>query len=314
MRLKSVRRSNLEELNARSAAFVAACGYEHRSSAIAQLVNGPDWKVAMCFREWPEALARRDNERVFVQAGFQLEPVGGNESDRAQAIVSGVGTSVFPSGRAFAFDISSMTRAWHGAIVRGLRAAEIDHDVETFFAYVPAKFRRSSDRVRPNEFVEPVDGFAALKTPELPVAAVIGLGYEKERALGMQQFLDPERTVLLVPRAEAIDPFYTEVKKNNRGILRTTPPERVFEYSLADPAGAFSTLASIVSGLRESYRVVLVSLGPKIFGLLCFLLASRFQDVSVWRVSSGVHGKPRDAFADIKRLVVLSATWSPETR
>jgi hypothetical protein len=312
MRLKSVRSVSLTDLNDRARAFIGACGYEHRSSTISGLVSGPVRKIALCFSEWPYALARRENEELLVKAGFHLETVGANESARVQTIVSDVAKSLLSSGGGFAFDISSMTRAWHGAIVRELRALEIDKEIETFFAYVPAKFRRPSVRVVPNEFVEPVDGFAALRTPELPAVAVIGLGYEKERALGLQQFLDPERTVLMVPHEGSRDPYYAEVRKNNRGIFRTTPPERIFEYALTEPAEAFSTLASIVSGLRESYRVVLVSLGPKIFGIVCFLLASRYSDVSVWRISSGVHGKPRDAFADPKRLVVLSAVWAPE--
>ena len=160
-----------------------------------------------------------------------------------------------------------------------------------------------------NEFVAPVYGFASLATPDLPVAAIMGLGYEKERALGVQQLLDPQQTMLLVPRSSERDPFYAEVLHSNRDILSRTPQESVFEYSLSDPAATFARLASVVAGLRETYRVVLISLGPKILGLLCFLLATRFPDVSVWRVSSGVHGRPRDAFADLGRVVVMSTMW-----
>jgi hypothetical protein len=247
-----------------------------------------------------------------MRRGFDLETVGGNESNIVQAVVSSIAQPAFSSAKALAFDISSMTRAWHGAIVRELWATETDRDIETFFAYVPAKFKRPLLRSAPNEFVAPVNGFAALRTPDLPVSAVIGLGYEKERALGLQQLLDPGQTMLMVPRSGSRDPYYPDVRKNNRGILHRTPPEWVFEYSLAEPAATFSVLASIVSGLRESHRVVLASLGPKVFGLLCFLLATRFSDVSVWRVSSGVHGRPRDALADLARLVVFRAVWGSE--
>ena len=312
MRLKSLRESSVGELNDRSGTFVVACGYEHRSVAVTRLVTGPKRRVALCFNEWPEALARRDNQREFVERGFELEVVGGNDARKVQEIVSKVAQSTLPSGRAMAFDISSMTRAWHGAIVRELRTIDASCDVETFFAYVPAKFRRPPAESLPNEFVGPVQGFAALSTPDLPIAAVIGLGYERERALGLQQLLDPERTMLMVPKFGDTDPYYPEVRKSNRRILTRTQPKWVFEYSLAEPAATFATLASIVSGLRESYRVVLASLGPKVFGLLCFLLATRFSDVSVWRVSSGIHGEPRDAYADLDRVVVLSALWGPE--
>lgn len=311
MRLKSVRGSSISELNARSGAFIAACGYEHRSAALSRVVTGPEQKTAFCFREWSEALSRKDNEKELRGQGFDLQTVGGNDSQRVQNLVGSVAMRAFSSGKAIAFDISAMTRAWHGAIIREIRTIEYASEVEVFFAYVPAKFNPPPHRSLPNEFVAPVDGFASLSTPDLPVAAVIGLGYERERALGLEQLLDPERTMLLVPKTENNDLFYPEVLKSNKNILIKTPSDWIFNYSLAEPAATFAMLASIVSGLRESYRVVLASLGPKMFGLFCFLLATKFNDVSVWRVSSGIHGHPRPVYEDMDRVTVVSTVWEP---
>jgi hypothetical protein len=254
-------------------------------------------------------MAREHNEQEFVKRGFTLEAVGGNEPAKVQQVVGRVTAAALLSGGASAFDISSMTRAWHGALVRELWTTECNCALEVFFAYAPAQFRRSAQKSWPNEFVEPAHGFAALSTPDLPVAAVIGLGSERERALGLQQWLDPSRTMLLVPNSGAGDRFHAEVRKSNRDLLARTPHEWVFPYSPFEPAATFSMLASIVDGLRSSYRVVLASLGPKIFGLLCFLLATKFDDVSVWRVSSGVHAHPRDAHADLEHLTVVSTIW-----
>src|SRR5689334_22938802 len=186
MRLRSVRASSLSQLNERARAFVAACGYEDRSSAVSRFVTGPERRVALGFAEWPDALARQKNEREFVERGFKIHSVGGNEPRKVQEIIYSVANSVFPNGNAIAFDISSMTRAWHGAIIRELRAMDTNHEVETFFAYVPAIFNKPETQSMPNEFVAPVDGFAALRPPDLPIAAVIGLGYERGRALGLQ--------------------------------------------------------------------------------------------------------------------------------
>jgi hypothetical protein len=310
VRLKSVRDSSIEELNERAASFVAACGYEHRSAAISQLIKGPGRKVAFCFKEWPDALARKDNEKQLSASGFESLNIGGNDSYKVQTIVGEL-LKQTAEKRALAFDISAMTRAWHGAIVRELRTAAATEELETFFTYVPAKFKAPFHRYLPNQFVGPVDGFASLSTPDLPVAAVIGLGYERERALGLKQLLDPERTVLMVPHTGENDPFYPEVLRSNAGLLNRTASEWLFEYSFTEPSATFATLASLISGLRESYRVVLASLGPKLFGLLCFLLAARFKDVSVWRVSSGIHGQPRPVFEDLTRVTVLSALWEP---
>jgi hypothetical protein len=46
---------------------------------------------------------------------------------------------------------------------------------------------------------------------QLAIAAIIGLGYEKERALGIQQLLDPHRTILFVPKSGDAHPFYAEI-------------------------------------------------------------------------------------------------------
>jgi hypothetical protein len=311
MRLRSVRDSTLDQLNERAGVFVAACGYEHRSCAISRLVTAPERKIALCFKEWPDAIARHENQRKFTESGFECEDVGSNEPGKVRAVVSRVTEPAFRLSKAISFDISSMTRAWHGAIVSELRRLDTNSEVETLFAYAPGKFTGPLRRQYPNEFVEPLEGFAALSPPDLPVAAIIGLGYEKDRALGLEQLLDPERTMLLVPKSGEQDKYFPEVLKSNRRILARTLRERIFYYSIAEPAATFATLASIVSDLRESYRVVLASLGPKVFGLLCLLLASRFPDVSVWRVSSGVHGQPRDARADLNRAVVISAVWGP---
>jgi len=227
------------------------------------LVTQPGQKVALCFKEWSEALSRPENQRDFVERGFDLHVVGSNESSRVQELVATIARStVSPKKNALAFDISAMTRAWHGAIVRELRTIELEGELETFFTYVPAKFKMPPLRSLPNEFVEPVDGFASLTTPDLPVAVIIGLGYERERALGLQQLLDPERTMLMLPKSGETDRYYPEVLRSNRNILNRTPPEWIFEYSLSQPAAVFAMLASVVAGLRECYRVVLASLGP----------------------------------------------------
>jgi len=311
MNLRSIRNISLEEAKSRTGHFIAACGYERRSRAISRIIGAGDSGIAICFGEFADALARPQNEDEFTSAGFKLVTLSGNDSQGVQEIISSAARAAFPSRKALTVDISSMTRAWHGGIVRQLRTMNTTELVEVIFAYVPAVFKRPVGRISPNEFVAPVNGFASLATPNLPVTAIIGLGYEKERALGIQQILDPQSTLLFIPRSGDGDLFYREVLRSNRDILSRTPADSIFEYALSEPAAAFATLASLIGGLQDQYRIVLVSLGPKIFGLLCFLLATRFPNVSVWRVSAGVHGRPRDAEADPTRMVALSTVWGP---
>jgi hypothetical protein len=310
--LRSVRECDISELEARASALVVACGYEHRSQGVSTALHSlPQARYALCFREHASELARHENEGFFRSRRFQLHHVGSDDSHVVQELTRRIVASSVAEGKGVAFDISTMTRSWHGAIIRELRLETFESPLETFFAYAPAQFLAPHSIAIPNEFVSPVDGFASLSTPDKPVALVIGLGYEKDGALGLQQLLDPAMTVLLVPNSGEGDLFYPLVMKHNREVLQRTSKEWIFEYSISEPASTFAMLASIVSGIRQSSRIVLASLGPKIFGLLCFLLASRFSDVSVWRISSGVHSRPRDSHADLDRIVVLDVIWEP---
>jgi hypothetical protein len=315
VKIRSFDECSIAEAQECAQAMIVACGYEQRSRGITSLVEKlPPIRTALCFEEFSTILARPSNESFFRQKGFTLETVGSNQSQKVQSLFDGVIRASLSNGSALLLDISTMTRSWHGALVRQLRIAEYGAEITTFFAYTPSVFRQPRAGFASNEFVAPVEGFAALTTPEYPVAAIIGLGYEKEEALGLQQLLDPSLTILFKPTAGQNDKYYKHVLANNREILARTPEDCSFDYRLDSPAETLSNFASLVNGLRNTHRVVLASLGPKMFGLMSFLIATQFPEVSVWRVSSGVHGQPRDSVADLKRATILKVVWQPSER
>jgi hypothetical protein len=301
---------DLTELHAHAKTFITACGYESRSSALVRtLPESVTRRFAIAYEEWPLALSRSRNEETFREGGFKLVTASGNKPD---ALSQTVLDSIHGGGVPLAIDISCMTRPWHGSIVRTIAAIETKTSFDTYIAYVPGRFTLPPRTSPANEVVAPVDGFASMALPDLPVAAILGLGYEKERALGLQQLLDPERTILMIPRNRGRrDKFYPSVVKSNKDILGRTQRDWRFEYPLDQPSATFGMMASLVSGLLPSYRVVLASLGPKLFGVLCFLLATRFRQVSVWRVSSGIHATPRESYADESHTSVLRVSWGP---
>ena len=309
MRIKSIRDATLDEMNRYADTFFNACGYEARSCSLArQLKPSVANRLSLSFKEWKHELSRIENEQYLLKTGYRLiEAAGSDSSVGAKAIMELIDHS---NNKSIAIDISSMTRTWHGGIVRALRSANRESDLETFFAYAPARFSPPPKHSPTNEVVAPVDGFASLVTPDLPIALILGLGYERDRALGLQQLLDPKKTVIMIPRFRSRkDLYYEEVLKANRDLLESVHRDLQYDYWIDEPSSAFGELASIVSGLISDYRVVLASLGPKIFGLECFLLATKMPHVSVWRASSGIHGKPRQSRADEHHPVVLNVVW-----
>lgn len=311
MEIVNLRDSSLDELNIRCETVVSACGYEARSSAlVGKLSNQIRNRVAISFTECPNALSRKSNDQQFAQNRFSFEEASGNDGTRVgDVLLSAIEATSHQ--RALAIDISCMTRAWHAGIVRTLRTAEISRPLEVLFAYVPAQFSNPPGHTSAYEIVAPAEGFASLSPPDLPVATIIGLGYEREKALGLQQLLDPKRTILLTPRFRSReDRFYSAVIKSNSDILARTSREWQFDYWIDEPHSTFGLLARLVAHLLPSYRVVLASLGPKLLGVLCFLVATKFPQVSVWRASSGAHGKPRQSYADAAHTVILSTSWT----
>jgi hypothetical protein len=91
--------------------------------------------------------------------------------------------------------------------------------------------------------------------------------------------------------------------------LAALPEDRIFKYPLADLQQTGNLLLSLYSGLREDYRVILAPLGTKPFCLLCLLLASRFRDVDVWRVTTGTKAPSLDR-KPLGPLLILKADFA----
>jgi hypothetical protein len=139
MKIKSIRDSSVVEMNKRADMFINACGYEARACSLTrQLGSDIRHRYALAFAEWPQALSRTENEAFLTGAGFKLTRTAGNDSTEITKIVTSLIEEV--DAKSIGIDISSMTRAWHGGVVRALRSLERTSDLETFFAYTPARF------------------------------------------------------------------------------------------------------------------------------------------------------------------------------
>lgn len=310
MRLSGLLQSSVVEMKSAASVMIAASGYESRASAVAALVGDAiGRRYAMCFEEHRDLPQRRANDQTLREFGYEFVESAGNSPAAIEHLVERLLSTLAPDRRAIAIDISSMTRVWYGAFVRSLRKHRLEAPVSTYFLYVPAKFAERPREAPANEAVAPVQGFASLAPPNLPIGLLLGAGYEPERALGLQELLDPRVTAVMLPRFGPADPYFDHVMRSNADILARTSPEWVFVYPLGEPVATFRMLESICSGLERSCRVVLASLGPKLFGLECFLLASKDPQLSVWRVTSGARGEPRDQVPDLNRVTVCRAIW-----
>ncbi|MCE0485194.1 MAG: hypothetical protein LV479_13280 [Methylacidiphilales bacterium] len=282
--------------------FICASGYESRAVHFSKMALSSDVvrKVVLPFKE-SKILNRANGDQFFIDNGFTMLPeIGESDGVVAYKETFTLLTNIAALGNVKArlvIDYSCMTRAWYGAFINALFEFKSSlQQLEVFFCYSPAKFSRPS-RPGPNHMMGPLNGFRALRAVALPVALVIGLGYEEIRAAGLREYVDPARTVLFYTDPPIDPEFLLAVQANNKSLLTSVPESDQIKHSLMDMDSTAALLHETTSDLAKSFRVVVAPLGVKPFSLLSMLLAARYQEFDVWRVSgcSLAHPSEREA-------------------
>jgi len=211
-------------------------------------------------------------------------------------------------------DISSMSRPMIASVVLALSRACERHPLDVVFAYCPAVFTKPSDLRQPVTVSQPVTPeFAGWSNqPDKPVAAIAGLGFEFDQALGAMEFLEPAVAWTFIPFGE--DERYDRAAQSaNKELLAAIKPERMIRYDVTDPYQCFVQLESLTYGLLDSNRPIIVPFGPKIFSLLSFLVAIiHAPNVTIWRVSGEQVGIPDDRVAS-GNVISVSARFQATT-
>lgn len=295
--------------------MLAASGFESRATHAytKTSIDGKPERVAFCFQDRSNA-QREDNDRFFDRNSFTLIDAQGSHCSKIfNAVRSRIESTQGARIRIFV-DYSSMTRAWYAAVLKGVTAVRNKKSIECYFCYSPAKFVPPSETT-PNTEVGPLPGFCGLETPDRPTALIVGLGYERDRALGLVEYVDPATCFGLITDPP-IDPKYLNVVLENNSAFLDCIQTQLIRHPLNDLQLMSSVLLSLYSGLRDDYRLILAPLGVKPFSLICLLLSLRFGDVDVWRVTSGIKaGTPeRTALGPVLTLkVVFSSTTFGES-
>lgn len=281
---------------------------------------------------------------VFVDAKrLQGLPTGAEESDRrhesadgrrAQALLRQVGPhdlrawageemdpslsellrSSSPSAEAIPHvfvDVSAFPRSLLAIVLNALRSLvlDLDQELRITLGYCPAAY---SDPIKgplpANNRVAPVHrSLAGWSTdPTLPVELIVGLGYEKGKALGAVEYIQPSHWRLFVPNSDE-GRFLKQVIKQNAELIENTDVDARFDYDVLDPSGQLSMMSSMLGEITKYTRPVLLPFGPKIFFAVCIMVAMRYPDVAVWHVS-GEDAIPTSGRKPSGKAVTLSLT------
>lgn len=274
--------------------FVAAVGYERRARYVVQEYQ-PDAivKLGIGFTD-RQVLEFERNRTILSARGYHVDAV--SDGDLHVSLQTAIGL-IQPCEHVIrvGVDISSFSRFRIATIVESLRTFAIRSARKCIadFYYSVAQFSRPPKRNGPNTALGPVaPPFAGWTShPDLPLAAVLGLGYEEDKALGALEHVQAAGGWIVKP--VSLDPrFDAAVEKANRRLLDGTVPGRILEYRVDDLLGCFGVIESLVFGLERDYNVLVLPFGPKSLALCSLLVACLHPNVAVWRVSAGGYEEP----------------------
>ena len=267
---------------------IVSLGYEERSSYLARkLTIQPNLKFALGF-DGAKVLSYAQNSNQLHALGYNLlDPPPNN-------IVKWLHDQILnnkPSNgktHTICIDVSSVTRSRLSHFLQALVTSASQYPLEVDFVYTVAKYSPPSDIIDGVTVCGPVSSYLAgwPEDPDKPVAAVIGLGYEYQKAVGALEFLEPTAQVLVRP----VSPdhrFDSDIDRANSELLNGYNNAEVFTYPILNPTQCLELLDALFYRLGDDYRTIAIPFGPKIFALCSMLVALRYYpNIGVWRISS----------------------------
>jgi hypothetical protein len=279
--------------------FLCSLGFERRARSIAEHLPRATHSAAIGFPS-QQTLSYAENAAFFAAAGFERQTLDAHEFHPwvAEWLRSVLATCVGHPCRV-GVDVSSMTRLRIAAVVEAVAQTDGSADLEVDFLYAPEAYHEPSPPADATLTIGPVSSYFAgwSLDLELPLIAIVGVGYELEKAAGAIEYVEPQETVVFVPEGRD-SRFSLKVAEANVGLWAEGATSPV-TYPLNDPFVTLARLDAATAGVLRRGRPLLLPMGPKIFALVCMVVAALHEpDVAVWRVSAGELERPVDRHAD----------------
>lgn len=313
MKITKVSQPSIDEiLKNKYDIVLCSSGYESRSSYFANKVGVIDARlVCLGHQEHKEELFRPRNDEKYADLGYELHELSGYSTNGARTFLLNALAETDSKLYRMLVDISSMTRAWYGGLVHALWTQTIIPKIVVDFVYVPAVYRKALPSYPPNEVFAPLGGFSGLAMSDTPTALIVGLGQARGRAIGIVEELDPIKTIAFYTNPSTDTRYTSDVIAANRDLFDVLGNSNIVKYPIFDSVASLSLLESVCSGLTKKFSVVMTSVGPKIFSLYCSLIATKYPEISVWRISAGTYGNVIDQ-APGERIVILEVEWAAD--
>lgn len=282
--------------------FLAVCGYESRATFVAKEVQKRAKETVILDYGEKSGLSYAKNRRTFELMGDTVFlPLDDEEyiSKLKSAIHRCADNKPKDESVTVLFDISCASRKLMSRVLLALDNA-LKSRLDLKCTYAVSKYYEPPVDELPSHISEPVVGELSGWSNDLaqPPCAVIGLGFEPGRAIGCLDYLEIPEVRLFQPFGP--DPrFISAVETANQQLIVEAGSRNLLPYFIMEPIDTYLKLESLVYGLLDKYRPVLIPLGPKIFSAACIVLAIRHAPkICVWRTSSGGLAQPLDIETD----------------
>jgi hypothetical protein len=312
MEIDFVKQANETAIKGNHFDFIfCASGYERRASnilrflSIAQLQKSN--KICFEFKDRP-VHSRKFNNAEFTKNGFRFIEVSSEDVVHYSEIYHTLFESFRKKEIKILVDYSCMTSILYASFIKYfIDYAEHFNVVNITFSYSVAKFTKPVTR-KSLYFNQPIPLFDPIQSTDQKIALIIGLGYEKDKALGLYEYFqnDKQDIYLFITGKSGEPKFFEAVTKNNKTLIDIVNPNNIIYYDLDNNAHLLSTMDSLINYLTNvNYRVVIAPIGPKVFTLSALLINLIHRNITTYRLSDGNKGQPIDKFADeAKGLIV----------
>jgi hypothetical protein len=269
--------------------IICALGYEARATKVAsQFFRGSKEKHALGFTKNLN-LNYAKNLDFFQKSGFQVAENVADESFEAmvRSLFDVPFRAKVEGGIKVGVDISCFDRFRLAAIVSYIYdSVECGRISDAVFFYNIGNFSKPSPEFSYNTRLQPVhpDFVGTRPDPLSSTVAVIGLGHEREKALGAAEYLEASEVYAFHPKSQ-IQEYYASVAQSNALLLGQLGVKNKIDYDVCEGAALVADLSSLVRGMINKSSILMIPLGPKIFALACLLVAKIHPKASVWRMS-----------------------------
>lgn len=297
-------------------AVLATLGYEERASyAAVTLRPRSRLRTACAFAERQSGFFA-NNANLFRDQGYAIDEVSEQSiPEWCEAWLSRIVQDSDPNQELrVQVDISCMSRTRMASVLAALMQFVDTRDIVADFVYSTSTYSPPSDLGDPIVAAGAVLPFFAGWSNETdqPLVAIIGLGYEPDKAVGAFEYIEASDVWAFSPSSPFEPRFDAAVKKANKSLLERIPASQRLHYRLDEPVMCFGRLESLVYGLSKQNRPVIIPFGPKLFSLCALLVACVHRDTPVWRISSDQIGQPVDR-APSGRIIALRAVIGPSS-